>query len=179
MSQQKDDGNQTGIPTSGVHGRTPACLKVSIVKIECDAVSDKARLAGTDNTVCCIVSIGVGYSYRRLAEHRIGKYSCEGEVKVQYPDISLWDGSIEWTPYLEFNFWDSEKGDPQSLSDDFLGAFRVDVNATESTLAVTAWREDSTYGGRMDNGDHVIIIDGSGSKYTIQVRVELRHTSTP
>jgi hypothetical protein len=172
VSHQKNAGNRNNTPAPGLQERPPVGLKVTVVKIECDAVTAEGSFKATDK-VCCIVSVGVGYSYTRIGRHKIGEYSCEGANKIQYPNITLWDGPLEFGPYLEFNFWDSEKDEPQYMDDTSLGSFRVDVNTADRSFVVAAGRENSTYMGQTDVGDHLIFMQGGGSKYMVQVRVEV------
>jgi hypothetical protein len=147
-------------------------LKVTVVKIECEAVAAKNSFEATDK-VCCVVSVGVGFSYTRIGLHKIGAYSCGDASEIQYPDITLWNGPLEFGPYLEFNFWDSEEDEPQYMHDTPLGSFRVDVNDADRSFVVAAGPENSIYMGQTDVGDHLIFMHGGGSKYTVQVRVEI------
>jgi hypothetical protein len=172
MYHHKDDGGRNNVLDPGPPGRPLVRLKVTAVKIECDAVAAKGSFKANDK-VWCIVSVGVGYSYTRIGRHKIGEYSYEGANKIQYPNIALWDAPLESGPYLEFNFWDSEEGEPQYMNEASLGSFRVDVNTADRSFVVAAGSENSTYIGQTDVGDHVIFMHGCGSEYTIQVRVEV------
>jgi hypothetical protein len=88
MSHQKNDGNRNDTPTPGQLGWPPVGLKVTVIKIECDAVAAKDSFKA-NNKVYCIVSVGVGYSYMRIGRHKIWDHSYEGASKIQYPNMTL------------------------------------------------------------------------------------------
>jgi hypothetical protein len=147
-------------------------LKVTLVKMTRRAAPHRRSLVPGGQEVYCSVSVGVGFSYKRLGRHKLEVFSPEAIDKIHYPDITLWDGPLEHSPYLEFSFWDSTEGATQYVDEDFLGSFQITVNPTDHDLVITAARGDSVYEGQTAAGDHIFFMRASDAEYTIHVRVE-------
>jgi hypothetical protein len=84
MPDQENDGDRNNTPAPLDQGRPPIELKVRVVQIECDAVADKGSF-NTSDKVCCLVSVGVGYSYKRIGRHKIGEYFMKGRIRYSTP----------------------------------------------------------------------------------------------